>query len=141
MKKRYHENKIVVLGYSLGSGLAAKIASDNSPKLLILQAPYYSLTDVMRHAYPIIPTFILKYKLATYQFVQNCKMPIVIFHGKQDEMIYHGSSLKLQKLFKPADRLITLEGLGHNGMTENPEYKLKIKELLTEFPKEVPEIR
>ena len=132
MKKRYPESKISLLGYSLGSGLAAKLAADNSPKLLILQAPYYSMTDMMRHTYPIIPTFLLRYKLRTDQFIQGCKTPIVIFHGKEDEVIYYGSSVKLQKLMKPTDRLVTLEGLGHNGMTEHPQYKWELQKILVE---------
>ena len=130
MKKRYTEDKIVVLGYSIGSGPATKIASANNPKLLILQAPYYSLTDMMRKRFPIIPTFLLKYKLRTHQFIGECKMPIVIFHGNQDEVIYYNSSLKLKKLLKATDTLITLDGQGHNGITDNPEYKMEINRIL-----------
>src|SRR5436190_3744685 len=100
MKKTYEESNIVVLGYSVGTGPAAYLASTNHPGLLILQAPYYSLTDMMRHTYPIIPTFFLKYKFDTYQYIKECKMPIVIFHGNQDDVIYYNSSVKLKEFLK-----------------------------------------
>lgn len=132
LKNKYNEDSIIVLGYSLGAGLAAKIASTNNPKLLILQAPYYSMTDMMRHTFPIIPTFILKYKLKTNEFIKHCKMPIVIFHGNQDEVIYYKSSLKLKELFKEKDTLITLTGQGHNGMSDNREYVLEIQKILAQ---------
>jgi hypothetical protein len=131
LKDKYSEDKIIVLGYSIGTGLAAEIASVNNPRLLILQAPYYSLTDMMRHTYPIIPTFILKYKFETNEYIKDCKMPIVIFHGNQDEVIYYGSSIKLKEEFKKQDTLITLVGQGHNGMTENSDYKMEIEKILT----------
>lgn len=130
LKKKYSEDKIIVLGYSIGTGLAAEIASANNPKLLILQAPYYSLTDMMRHRYPLIPTFILKYKFATNEFIKNCKMPIVVFHGNEDEVINYESSLKLKEFFKTTDTLIILNGQGHNGMTNNPEYKIEMEKIL-----------
>lgn len=131
LKKRYNEDKIIVLGYSIGTGLASKLASTNNPKLLILQAPYYSLTDMMKHTYSFVPTFLLKYKFATNEYLKNCKMPIVIFHGNQDEVIYYGSSLKLKEEFKKQDTLITLDGQGHNGMTDNTDYKTELTKLLT----------
>ncbi|MFC2152228.1 alpha/beta hydrolase [Bacteroidota bacterium] len=130
LKKKYNEDSIIVLGYSIGTGLAAKIASTNSPKLLILQAPFYNLTDMMRHVFPIIPTFILKYKFQTNEFIKNCNMPIVIFHGKQDEVIYYGSSLKLKEQFNEKVTLITLNGQGHNGITDNPKYIVEIQKIL-----------
>jgi alpha-beta hydrolase superfamily lysophospholipase len=130
VKKRYPENKIVVLGYSVGTGAAAYIASTNHPRLLILQAPYYSLTDMMKHDYPAIPTFILKYKFETDKYLSNCKMPVVIFHGDADEVIYYQSSIKLRALLKPKDTLITLNGQRHNGITDNPEYLAAITKLL-----------
>ncbi len=122
MRKSYRESNIVVLGYSIGTGPATKLASTNNPKLLILQAPYFSLTDVMKHTFPFVPTSLLKYKLATCQYITACKMPIILFHGDQDEVIYYGSSLKLKELLKKSDTLITLKGVGHNGMTYHRDY-------------------
>ena len=130
LKTKYDENKIIVLGYSIGTGLATKLASSNHPKLLILQAPYYSLTDLMKHDYPMIPAFILKYKLETNKYITGCKMPIVIFHGDDDEVIYYNSSIKLKKLLKANDTLITLPGQRHNGMSNNPNYITEIKKIL-----------
>jgi alpha-beta hydrolase superfamily lysophospholipase len=130
IKKLYTEDKIIILGYSIGTGPAAKIASENNPRLLILQAPYYSLTDMMQHTYSIIPTFILKYKFETNKYIKDCKMPVLIFHGDQDEVVYYGSSLKLKELFKSADTLITLKGQGHNGMSNHTEYKSEIQKIL-----------
>jgi uncharacterized protein len=130
MKKRFKEDSLVVLGYSIGTGLAAKLASTNHPRLLILQAPYYNLADMMRHTYPIVPAFLLKYKFQTNEFLKDCKMPVVVFHGNQDEVIYYGSSLKLKADMKSSDTLITLNGQGHNGITDNREYVTAIKIIL-----------
>lgn len=133
LKAKYSEDKIIVLGYSIGTGPAAKLASSNSPKLLILQAPYYSLTDMMKHTYPIIPTFLLKYKFSTYEYIKECKMPIVIFHGDKDEVIYYRSSLKLKEHFKINDIVITLFEQGHNGMSDNPQYLTEIEKILSRY--------
>ena len=57
-------------------------------------------------------------------------MPVVIFHGDQDEVIYYGSSIKLKALFKPSDTLITLHGQGHNGMSDNLAYISQLKKVL-----------
>jgi len=130
LKTNYDESKIIVLGYSIGTGPATKLASTNQPKLLILQAPYFNLTDLMKHYYPFIPAFALKYKFETNRFIKECKMPIVIFHGDKDEVIYYKSSLKLKELMKKTDRLIILKGQGHNGMSDNMEYLIEIRKIL-----------
>lgn len=130
IKKRYTEKSIIVLGYSIGTGPAAHLASKNDPKLLILQAPYYSMADMLRHTYPIFPPFLLRYKFNTYEYLEGSKMPVIIFHGDQDEVIYYGSSVKLSKHFKEDDRLITLTGAGHNGMSYNTDYQKEMKNIL-----------
>lgn len=133
LKKTYSENKIIVLGYSIGTGLAAKVASTNNPKLLILQAPYVSLVDMMKTSYSFVPTFLLKYKFETNVYLKSCKMPIVIFHGDKDEIIPYKSSQKLQEVFKSTDKLITLNGQGHNGITDNLEYKKELTKILANY--------
>ncbi|MBD1395735.1 alpha/beta fold hydrolase [Pontibacter sp. JH31] len=130
LKARYSEAQIVIAGYSIGSAAAAKLAAENKPKLLILQAPYYSLGDLMQSLYPFVPTFLLRYKFETFRYVAQTKAPIAIFHGVLDEIIYPGSSEKLKPHLKPTDKVILLKGQGHNGMNDNPAFQRELARLL-----------
>lgn len=132
IKKRYNENKIIILGYSIGTGPASYLASTNNSHLLILQAPYYKLTNVIQDICPIIPEFIIKYKLETIEYIQKCKCPIVIFHGDADNVINHKNSVMLSKKLKSTDRFVTLNGIGHHYITDNEEYKVEMYRLLTD---------
>lgn len=129
-KTKYSAKKITVIGYSVGTGAAAYLAAKNSIKQLILQAPYYSLVDMMQQHYPIIPTFLLKYRFETYQYLPQVNAPITIFHGTQDAVIPYNSSTRLIELLKPRDQLITLPNIGHNGMNNNPKYLSELAKLL-----------
>ncbi|MEJ7684624.1 MAG: alpha/beta fold hydrolase [Segetibacter sp.] len=60
LKTKYDESQIIILGYSIGTGLATKIASTNHPKLLILQAPFYSMTDLSETYLPRYTNFYFK---------------------------------------------------------------------------------
>lgn len=135
IKKEYPENKIIVLGHSIGSGMAARLAAKNDPKLLILQAPPYSLPDLAKNTTPlqVFPSFLFRYKLETGKYVSAAKMPVVVLHGDEDEVVYYGSSLKVQEHFKPGDTLITLEGLGHNNFLDTHIYKTEIRKILEKY--------
>lgn len=126
----YPENQIVILGYSVGTGPATWLAARQHPKLLILQAPYYSMRDLATRLYPFVPGFLVRYPLPTNELIGQVSAPIVLFHGDQDEVIYYESSLKLKALLKPTDKLVVLPGVGHNGMTDNPLYRRTLAELL-----------
>lgn len=130
LKTKYNEKSIVIIGYSIGTGLAAELASVNNPKLLILKAPYFNMIDLAHHYIKILPSFLIRYKLRTDRFIQKLKCPLILFHGNQDEIIYVGSSYKLQKLFKQEDRLIILNGQKHNGINDNEVYKRDLKVIL-----------
>jgi pimeloyl-ACP methyl ester carboxylesterase len=126
----YPENRTVILGYSVGTGLATWLAARQHPKLLILQAPYFNMRDLATHLYPFVPGFLVRYPLPTNELIAQVKAPIVLFHGDQDEVIYYQSSVRLKALLKPSDKLIVLPGAGHNGMTDNSMYQRELAKLL-----------
>lgn len=135
LKEEYSEEEIIVLGHSIGSGMAARLAVTNHPKLLILQAPPYSLPDLVKNTFPLklFPSMLLRYKLETGKNVSAATMPVVVLHGDQDEVVYYGSSLKIRKHFKPEDTLITLKGLGHNNFLDTQPYRKEIEKILERY--------
>ncbi len=130
VRKRYPENKIIILGYSLGTGLAAELASQKNAGLLILQAPYFSMEDEMSQKFSFLPKFLLKYNFETNEYLKTVKPPVVIFHGNKDEVINYRASLKLKNDFKKGDRLIILKDQGHNGITDNLDYQNSVNSIL-----------
>lgn len=129
-KTKYSEQKITIIGYSIGTGTAAYLAANNAPKQLILQAPYYSLVDMMQQHYSFIPTFLLKYRFETYTFLPQIKAPITIFHGNRDAVIPLHSSTRLKTFLKSNDQVIVLQKAGHNGMNKNLDYLTALSKLL-----------
>jgi pimeloyl-ACP methyl ester carboxylesterase len=130
LRSIYDERKIIVLGYSIGTGPAAFLAANNHPKELILQAPYFSLPDAISHLRPSFDTTKIAFHFNTWQFVKQTTSRVIIFHGDQDKMFYYGSSEKLSAFFKPGDELITLKGAGHGFMDQNPVYLDSLKRIL-----------
>jgi len=88
IKEKTIEDRVIIYGRSLGSGFAAKLASTNNPKMLILDAPYYSLTKVTNRYMPFMPlSILLKYPLPTYKWLKYVQCPIHIIHGTNDKLI------------------------------------------------------
>ena len=130
--KQYNENEITIYGRSLGTGIAANLASKNKPKQLVLETPYYSILDVAKHRFPIFPVEkLLKYKFPTNEFIIDVECPITIFHGTDDGIVPYSSAEKLYDV-APKDRsqFITIDGGGHNDLVEFEEYRSNIEEVL-----------
>jgi len=93
----YDESQIVVMGYSMGSGMASYLAAQNDPQQLFLVSPYKSLIDVIWRRFPLIPSFVVKYHFSSYDFLQKVTCPITVFYATDDTVIPAASSLTLKE--------------------------------------------
>ena len=128
---QYSEEHLIVYGRSLGSGFATKLASDNHPRYLILDAPYYNFTRVVERFLPILPIrFVLRYQLRTDRWIRKVKCPVYIIHGTKDWLIPIRHSQQLQKLNPKKLTLIRIHGGGHNNLPKFPEYHNFVRDIL-----------
>lgn len=131
LAKEYQEQHILVYGRSIGSGFAAKIAADNHPRYLILDAPYYNFRQVVERFLPVLPVrLVLRYHLRTDRWIVNVKCPVYILHGTRDWLIPLKHSVELQKLNPRLITLIRIQGGGHNNLPSFPEYHNFLRDIL-----------
>jgi uncharacterized protein len=128
---KYPENHLIVYGRSMGSGFATKLAVENNPRYLILDAPYFSFKKVAERFMPILPVnWVLRYKLRTDNWIGQVKCPTYILHGTKDWLIPISHSEQLQKKNTKKITLIRIHGGGHNNLPSFPEYHNFIRDIL-----------
>ena len=131
LQVQYHEQEILVYGRSLGSGFATKIATDNSPRYLILDSPFYSLIKVAERFAPFLPNrLLLRFHFRTDKWITKVKCHTYIIHGTRDRLIPIKHSLDLQKLNPGKITLIRIHGGGHNNLPDFPECHNFLRDIL-----------
>ncbi|HXB43632.1 MAG TPA: alpha/beta hydrolase [Puia sp.] len=131
LASQYSEQHLIVYGRSIGSGFATKLASDNNPRYLILDAPYYNFLKVVERFLPFLPIrYVLRYTLRTDKWIPNVKCHTYIIHGTKDWLIPIRNSENLQKLNPNKITLIRIIGGGHNNLPTFPEYHNFIRDIL-----------
>lgn len=138
IKELTTEDRIILYGRSLGSGFAAKLASMNNPRMLILDAPYYSLTKVTARYAPFMPlSILLKYPLPTYKWLKYVQCAIHIIHGTNDKLIPFKTSIKLSKVNPKLTKLHSVIGGGHKNLNNFESYHKMIHDILNSKPQDI----
>lgn len=128
---KFGKDSIVIYGKSLGTGIAAYVASQSDNKRLILETPYYSIPSLFSCYAPIYPTSkMANYKIPTNEFLVDIKYSITIFHGTEDGVIPYRNAARLKEVLKPIDEFITIEKGTHHNLAEFNLYKQKLDSLL-----------
>ncbi len=133
LREQYTEQHLIVYGRSLGSGFAARLAADNHPRYLILDAPYYNFRKVIERFIPFLPVrYVLRYHLRTDKWIPRVQCPVYILHGTRDWLIPIRHSEQLQKLNPRKITLIRIHGGRHNNLPKFAEYHNFIRDILKE---------
>ena len=82
------ENNIIIYGESLGTGVATEIAQNKNFAGIILESPFTSMIDAGKDKYPYLPVrLLLKDKYESDKKIKNINRPILIMHGKVDNIV------------------------------------------------------
>lgn len=131
-------DNIVIMGYSIGTGVASYCASENDASGLILVAPYDKALSLYNDA---IDSFhgsiasLAKYSFDSSTYAENVTEPTLIFTSKKDEVINYKHSLDLAGHFSKLDDVVILENVNHNGYFSQIEVLNTITDFLNKLEK------
>lgn len=129
---KYQDDSIIIYGKSLGTAIAAYTASVKPCRQLVLETPYYSIPALFRsYAFMYPARMMSRYKLPTYEFLQEVKAPVTIFHGTGDWVVPYRSGVQLKRFLKPGDEFIRIENGSHNNLSESAIYNKALDSLLS----------
>lgn len=126
IKEQKGYTDIVIVGKSLGSGLATYVASKRSSDMLMLITPYDKLVEVGQNLYPWFPVkFFMKYQIPSVSWLDKITAPIRIIHGTRDETIHPQRAKTLYEKAKELNKdvdIIWLNAGKHDNLQMYPQY-------------------
>ncbi|MEM6358512.1 MAG: alpha/beta hydrolase [Bacteroidota bacterium] len=127
-KKLFPESSIIVYGRSLGATFAAYAAARHTPAKLVLETPFYNLTDIVKSQYWFLPVdLLLRFKFPTSEFIGAVKCPVTVIHGTDDQVVSYESGQKLFNAVKAEKEFVTIPDGGHNNLGQFEEYHQAIE--------------
>ena len=116
---RYAADRIVVWGFSLGSGVAVALAADQPVGKLLLEAPYTSITDVAAAAFPFLPVrWLIRDQFRSDQRMASVTAPLLIMHGARDPTIPIAFGERLFALAREPKQFVRFAEGGHNDLDD-----------------------
>lgn len=118
---QHSSKRLAMIGYSIGSGIAAQQAAKWDAARLILLAPYFSFERLVHEKIPFVPKFLIRYKIPTAEFLQAARgTQITLIHGAADELIPVHHSYDLAGSLKASDLFYEIAAAPHNGLLAMP---------------------
>ena len=114
-------SRIAIYGHSLGSAIAAELATEHAPTVLILEAPFTSARDMARG--PLAPVALLWGLVARVHFdtrtrVAQLPVPTWVVHGDRDGVVPVRMGRAVHAAARMPGDLLIVRGAGHNDVSD-----------------------
>lgn len=126
--------RIVLVGRSLGTAVAAHTAAQHRPGALVLESPFISIPELGQAIYPYLPVrWIAKYRFATAEHAARCRCPVLVIHSTHDEIVPIGHGRAVFDRLPGPKRFLELTG-GHDSsfVEDEATYRAGLEAFLAE---------
>ncbi len=127
-------SRIVVVGRSLGTGIAARLAAERPVAAAILVSPYDSLVEVGKAHYPWLPVgWLLRHRFDAASYAKQATVPMLAIAGGADAIVPPARSRALYDAWAGPKSWVVLDGQGHNDLG-GPAFWAAIRRFVDALP-------
>jgi uncharacterized protein len=125
--------RLILMGRSLGSGIAAMLASERGAGGAVLITPYDSLAAVGARHYPWLPVrFLLRHRFPSADWARKTQTPALLLAGERDAIVPPVHARALFEAWGGPKDLHTLPDVGHNDIEQHADFYTLINRFLAE---------
>ena len=111
--------QIVLLGESLGTGMAVQLAAMRPVAAVALEAPYTATVDIAAEIYWWLPVrLLMKDQFRSRDFISLMKVPLLILHGDADGVVPVAQGRALFAMANDPKQMVEIPGAGHDAVFE-----------------------
>jgi pimeloyl-ACP methyl ester carboxylesterase len=115
---------VTVIGRSLGTGVAVRLAAEQAIERLVLVTPYDSIAAVAAGHYPWLPArWLVRDRFDAWKDAAHVQVPTLLLVAEHDTVTPPAHGHALHRHFLPGiAQLRTLPGTDHNSIVAHPDY-------------------
>lgn len=117
-----HPEDIIITSHSLGGSVASYLAGKVTPKALIVEGSFTSMTDMGKLYYPYLPIRLLvRQRYNSINHLKTVHCPVLIIHSPDDRVVPFFMGKALYKAANPPKRFLEIHGSHNNAILDSRE--------------------
>lgn len=133
VRRNYNNAQIIVVGFSIGSGVAASLAAHRPVDGIILVSPFDSLTAVASSHFPWLPVRLLfRHRMEAAADLRSVQAPVAVISGERDSIIPSARTDALKRALPSLVFARTVSGADHNDIYQDPAFHSAMQDALVQ---------
>jgi hypothetical protein len=129
--ERLKPARIIAVGFSIGSGIAAELATKRKVDGLILVTPFDSLKAVAQSMYPWLPIGpFFDHEIDAASAIVGIDVPVAVIAADRDEIVLAARTDALRERIKRLKFDRTIARAGHNDIYARSDFQAAMREAL-----------
>jgi fermentation-respiration switch protein FrsA (DUF1100 family) len=134
-----NRHRVAVVGRSLGTGVAAYVASRRPVAAAALITPYDSIMEIARRRFPWSPVrLLLRHRFDSLGLASTTKTPVLVLMAERDTVVPHAHTLRLIDAWAGEKRVVRVPGSDHFDIVLNAHSWRAVRKFLRHWLGHVP---